>query len=114
VQDVIKNNCLSVREALGWSRDRLAKASGVPMSAIYLLERLGWEGTPSDRRIVLALELAARERLAASSLVDRLSAARQAEEDHYLNAERALSIVGAPQNAADSVSQHPAKAGMIH
>ncbi len=114
MQGVIKKNCLSVREALGWSRDRLAKASDVPTSAVYLLERLGWEGTPSDRRVVCALELAARERIATSALLDRIAAARQAEDDQRLNADMALPITGASQSAADRVSQHPTKSEITH
>ena len=51
---------MTARAHLGWSRDRLAGASDVPLSAIYLLERLGSAGSEDDKRILQALTRAAR------------------------------------------------------
>ena len=41
----------SDRMELGWSREHLAKISGVDLAAIYLLERLGTAGFEADARI---------------------------------------------------------------
>lgn len=46
---------IAARALLGWSRDQLAEASNVPVSSIYLLERLGSAGTQDDKRILAAL-----------------------------------------------------------
>ena len=36
---------------LGWSREQLARASGVTVAAVYLLERMGSAGSKYDARI---------------------------------------------------------------
>ena len=39
------------RMTLGWSREQLARASGVSAASVYLLERLGSAGPEDDARI---------------------------------------------------------------
>ena len=39
------------RLTVGWSREQLARASGVGVAAIYLLERMGTAGPEDDARI---------------------------------------------------------------
>ncbi len=57
----------AARARLGWSRDQLAEASDVPVSSIYLLERLGSAGEQDDKRILAALERAEVQRENATS-----------------------------------------------
>ncbi len=49
---------MAARALIGWSRDQLAEASNVPVSSIYLLERLGTAGTQDDKQILAALKRA--------------------------------------------------------
>ena len=70
----ISSNALALREALGWSRERLARAANVPISSIYLLERLGFEETSSDRQILAALNFAVNQRLSAIAFQAELMA----------------------------------------
>lgn len=44
-----------VRMTLGWSREHLARVSGVSVAAVYLLERLGYSGSNDELRIREAL-----------------------------------------------------------
>jgi len=39
------------RVNLGWSREQLARASGVTVAAVYLLERMGYAGSEDDARV---------------------------------------------------------------
>lgn len=39
------------RMSVGWSREQLARASGVSVAAVYLLERMGTAGPEDDARI---------------------------------------------------------------
>ncbi len=50
------------RIAVGWTREQLAVASNVSVSAIYLLERVGTAGPEDDVRIRAALAQAELER----------------------------------------------------
>jgi len=39
------------RMLVGWSREQLARASGVSVAAVYLLERMGTAGLEDDAQI---------------------------------------------------------------
>lgn len=52
----------AARALIGWSRDQLAEASNVPVSSIYLLERLGSAGSQDEKRILAALKRADTQR----------------------------------------------------
>ena len=43
------------RMTVGWSREQLAQASGVEVSAVYLLERMGSASPEDDARMRTAL-----------------------------------------------------------
>ncbi len=43
---------LAIRLLLGWSREHLALSSNVPVSSVYLLERLGHTASADDKKIV--------------------------------------------------------------
>ena len=45
-------NVLTVRLLLGWSREHLARSSNVPVSSVYILERLGHTASVDDKRII--------------------------------------------------------------
>lgn len=46
---------MTERLTVGWSREDLARISGVEIASIYLLERLGTAGPRDDKRIQDAL-----------------------------------------------------------
>lgn len=43
------------RMTIGWSREQLARASGVSVASVYLLERMGTAGPEDDARVQNAL-----------------------------------------------------------
>jgi transcriptional regulator with XRE-family HTH domain len=49
---------LTARALLGWSQEQLADAAGVPLSAVYTLERIGSADEEYKRRVQMALESA--------------------------------------------------------
>ncbi|RYE93865.1 MAG: XRE family transcriptional regulator [Oxalobacteraceae bacterium] len=50
----------SLRLLLGWSREDLAKRSGVPIASVYLIERMGTAG-PEDDGLMIRVLLADRK-----------------------------------------------------
>ena len=42
------------RITVGWSHEQLARASGVSVASVYLLERMGTAGPEDDTRILQA------------------------------------------------------------
>ena len=56
------------RISLGWSREQLARASGVSVVAIYLLERMGAAGSEDDTRIQNALAQGKSSMIGAASV----------------------------------------------
>jgi DNA-directed RNA polymerase specialized sigma24 family protein len=53
-----RSQAVTARALLGWSPERLARASGVPVSSVYMLARLGSAGPEHDERIRATLEQA--------------------------------------------------------
>jgi hypothetical protein len=53
----------SDRIGLGWSHERLARASNVDVASVYLLERMGTAGPEDDARIRRGLSQGKGERI---------------------------------------------------
>ena len=70
------------RMTVGWSREQLARASGVSVASVYLLERMGTAGPDDDSQIrdSLAREKAEHARRNARPYMVDLGPAQNANE----------------------------------
>lgn len=70
----------SLRLLLGWSREDLAKRSGVPIASVFLNERMGTAGPEDDGLMVRVLLADQRSRSLKLLLVDEFSPAEPADD----------------------------------
>lgn len=70
----------SLRLLLGWSRENLAKRSGVPIASVYLIERMGTAGPEDDALMVRVLLVDRKSRSLKRLLVNEFSPAEHAND----------------------------------
>lgn len=81
----------SLRMMLGWSREELAKRSGVSFASVYLIERMETAGAQDDALIVRTLISSHRSRF------PKLLIGRDAVSLDHSNDETATVPAGEPQ-----------------
>jgi ribosome-binding protein aMBF1 (putative translation factor) len=60
-QAITRDQAMTARRLLGWSRERLAQMSGVAVASIFTLERIGAADDKEVTRIKAALQAAGVE-----------------------------------------------------